>query len=120
MHTKTLTELKAGLANRDFSSREKTEHFLARIQHYDSDLPSFVTVPDTQALAPADADRLAAADARARRDGARRAGPRRAAAVTWRRSWVWVDGANDGRQRRTSRGCALPGSYAREASAHPL
>ena len=55
MHTKTLTELKAGLANRDFSSRELTEHFLARIQQYDSDLNSFVTVTDTQALAQADA-----------------------------------------------------------------
>jgi aspartyl-tRNA(Asn)/glutamyl-tRNA(Gln) amidotransferase subunit A len=55
MHTKTLTELKAGLANRDFSSRELTEHFLARIQQYDGDLNSFVTVTDTQALAQADA-----------------------------------------------------------------
>ncbi len=32
-----------------------TEHFLARIQQYDSDLNSFVTVTDTQALAQADA-----------------------------------------------------------------
>ncbi|WP_288364110.1 Asp-tRNA(Asn)/Glu-tRNA(Gln) amidotransferase subunit GatA [uncultured Spongiibacter sp.] len=55
MHTKTLTELKAGLANRDFSSRELTEHFLARIQQYDGDLNSFVTVTDVQALAQADA-----------------------------------------------------------------
>ena len=55
MHTKTLTELKAGLAAGDFSSRELTEHFLARIKQYDGELNSFVTVTEEQALAQADA-----------------------------------------------------------------
>ena len=55
MHNKTLTELKAGLAAGDFSSRELTEHFLARIQQHDSELNSFITVTAEQALAQADA-----------------------------------------------------------------
>ena len=55
MHTKTLTELKAGLAAGEFSSRELTEHFLGRIQQFDADINSFVTVTEQQALAQADA-----------------------------------------------------------------
>ncbi|WP_101674575.1 Asp-tRNA(Asn)/Glu-tRNA(Gln) amidotransferase subunit GatA [Alloalcanivorax mobilis] len=55
MHTKTLTELKAGLQAKDFSARELTEHFLARIEHHDGTLNSFVTVTADQALAQADA-----------------------------------------------------------------
>ncbi|MBL4569584.1 MAG: Asp-tRNA(Asn)/Glu-tRNA(Gln) amidotransferase subunit GatA [Alcanivorax sp.] len=55
MHNKTLTELKAGLAAGDFSSRELTEHFLARIQQHDGELNSFITVTAEQALAQADA-----------------------------------------------------------------
>ena len=55
MHNKTLTELKAGLAAGDFSSRELTEHFLARIQQHDGELNSFISVTAEQALAQADA-----------------------------------------------------------------
>ncbi|ASK34939.1 Asp-tRNA(Asn)/Glu-tRNA(Gln) amidotransferase GatCAB subunit A [Alcanivorax sp. N3-2A] len=55
MHTKTLTELKAGLQAKDFSARELTEHFLARIERHDGTLNSFVTVTADQALAQADA-----------------------------------------------------------------
>ena len=55
MHNKTLTELKAGLASGDFSSRELTEHFLTRIKQHDGELNSFITVTEAQALAQADA-----------------------------------------------------------------
>ncbi len=55
MHDKTLTELKAGLQAGDFSSRELTEHFLARIKRHDGDLNSFITVTEEQALQQADA-----------------------------------------------------------------
>ncbi|PHS56174.1 MAG: Asp-tRNA(Asn)/Glu-tRNA(Gln) amidotransferase GatCAB subunit A, partial [Alcanivorax sp.] len=55
MHTKTLTELRAGLAAREFSSRELTEHFLRRIRQFDGELNSLITVTEEQALAQADA-----------------------------------------------------------------
>ncbi|MGC3872019.1 Asp-tRNA(Asn)/Glu-tRNA(Gln) amidotransferase subunit GatA [Halomonas sp. GXIMD04776] len=55
MHDKTLTELASGLSTGDFSSRELTEHFLARIQRLDGELNSFITVTTEQALASADA-----------------------------------------------------------------
>ncbi|HQV40985.1 MAG: Asp-tRNA(Asn)/Glu-tRNA(Gln) amidotransferase subunit GatA [Moraxellaceae bacterium] len=58
MHHKTLAELATGLAAKDFSSVELTQHFLDRIRRHDSTLNSFITVCETQALAQA-----AAADA---------------------------------------------------------
>ncbi len=59
----TLAELSRGLANGAFSSRELTEHFLARIGEFDPRINSFITVIAESALAAADA-----AD-HARRDG---------------------------------------------------
>ena len=62
MHNKTLNELAAGLKEKQFSSRELTEHFLGRIEQHDGALNSFVTVCAEQALAAADAaDRQLAA-----------------------------------------------------------
>jgi aspartyl-tRNA(Asn)/glutamyl-tRNA(Gln) amidotransferase subunit A len=58
MHRKTLAELAAGLAAKDFSSVELTQHFLGRIRQHDGTLNSFITVCEEQALAQA-----AAADA---------------------------------------------------------
>ena len=58
MHHKTLADLATGLAAKDFSSVELTQHFLDRIRRHDSTLNSFITVCETQALAQA-----AAADA---------------------------------------------------------
>jgi len=55
MHDKTLAELAAGLARKDFSSRELTQHFLDRIQRFDGELNSFVTICSTEALQQADA-----------------------------------------------------------------
>ncbi|MFG6159821.1 Asp-tRNA(Asn)/Glu-tRNA(Gln) amidotransferase subunit GatA [Halomonas sp. 1390] len=55
MHDKTLTELAASLAAGEFSSRELTENLLARIDRFDGDLNSFITVTPEQALAAADA-----------------------------------------------------------------
>ncbi|MFP5430258.1 MAG: amidase, partial [Gammaproteobacteria bacterium] len=57
MHHKTLAELAAGLAAKDFSSVELTRHFLDRIRRHDGTLNSFITVCEEQALA-----RAAAAD----------------------------------------------------------
>jgi len=62
LHTLTLSELASGLARRDFSSVELTQHFLTRIDRFDrasnGGLNSFITVTPEQALAQA-----AAADA---------------------------------------------------------
>ena len=55
MHDKTLTELAAGLAAGEFTSRELTEHLLGRIERLDGTLNSFITVTAEQALAAADA-----------------------------------------------------------------
>ncbi|TDR53837.1 MULTISPECIES: Asp-tRNA(Asn)/Glu-tRNA(Gln) amidotransferase subunit GatA [Halomonas] len=54
MHDKTLTELAAGLATGEFSSRELTQALLARIERLDGDLNSFISVTAEQALAAAD------------------------------------------------------------------
>ncbi|HEX4976098.1 MAG TPA: Asp-tRNA(Asn)/Glu-tRNA(Gln) amidotransferase subunit GatA [Pseudomonadales bacterium] len=53
MHRKTLAELARGLAQKEFSSLELTQHFLERIQTHDADLNSFITVLPEQALAQA-------------------------------------------------------------------
>ncbi|AXY41190.1 Asp-tRNA(Asn)/Glu-tRNA(Gln) amidotransferase subunit GatA [Halomonas sp. JS92-SW72] len=55
MHDKTLSELAAALTAGEFTSRELTEHQLARIARLDGELNSFITVTEEQALAAADA-----------------------------------------------------------------
>lgn len=55
LHQKTLAELATGLTAREYSSRELTQHFLARIKKYDGELNSFITVCDELALRQADA-----------------------------------------------------------------
>lgn len=55
MHDKTLSELAAALTAGEFTSRELTEHLLARIERLDGDLNSLITVTTELALAAADA-----------------------------------------------------------------
>jgi aspartyl-tRNA(Asn)/glutamyl-tRNA(Gln) amidotransferase subunit A len=59
MHTKTLAQLSAGLKAGEYSSVELTQHFLSRIEQFDSKLNSFITVTPKQAL-----EQAKAADAR--------------------------------------------------------
>jgi aspartyl-tRNA(Asn)/glutamyl-tRNA(Gln) amidotransferase subunit A len=65
MHNKTLAELAEGLRNRQFSSRELTLAYLARIKHH-QELNAFITVTEELALQQADAAdaRLAAGNAK--------------------------------------------------------
>ena len=65
LHTQTLTELAAGLKAKKFSSVELTRHFLNRIEKFDGELNSFITVTPELALAQAQA-----ADARMASGGA--------------------------------------------------
>ena len=62
LHTYTLAALRDGLARGDFSSRELTQHFLTRIQQFDGQLNSFITVCADNALAQADAADIARAN----------------------------------------------------------
>lgn len=55
LHDKTLKQLRDGLQQGEFSSRELTQHFLSRIASHDSALNAFITVTAEQALAQADA-----------------------------------------------------------------
>ncbi|HET8729496.1 MAG TPA: Asp-tRNA(Asn)/Glu-tRNA(Gln) amidotransferase subunit GatA [Moraxellaceae bacterium] len=55
LHQQTLAELARGLAHREFSSRELTQHFLDRITRHDGKLNSFITVCADLALTQADA-----------------------------------------------------------------
>ena len=55
MHSKSLTEISKGLQAKEFSSREVTEHFLARIKQHDGQINSFITLTEESALAQADA-----------------------------------------------------------------
>ncbi len=55
LHTKTLTEIGAGLEKGEFSSVEVTTALLERIERFDGDLNAFVTVTGEQALAAAQA-----------------------------------------------------------------
>jgi aspartyl-tRNA(Asn)/glutamyl-tRNA(Gln) amidotransferase subunit A len=58
MHNKSLQELAAGLANKDFSSVELTQHFLDRIEAH-QDLNAFITVdPDVSLQQAAAADSI--------------------------------------------------------------
>ncbi len=50
MHNKSLAELSAALTSGDISSVELTQYFLDRIDQYDGDINSFVTVTAEQAL----------------------------------------------------------------------
>lgn len=61
LHQQSLRQLTEGLNNKQFSSVELTQHFLQRIQQFDADLNSFITVTDDHALTQA----KAADDARA-------------------------------------------------------
>jgi aspartyl-tRNA(Asn)/glutamyl-tRNA(Gln) amidotransferase subunit A len=54
MHDKTLTELAAGLRAGDYSSVELTQTYLDRIEKFDGDLNSFITVARERALASAE------------------------------------------------------------------
>jgi aspartyl-tRNA(Asn)/glutamyl-tRNA(Gln) amidotransferase subunit A len=65
MHDKTIAELAQGLKNKEFSSVELTQAFLARIRQHDPRLNCFVTVTEDLALAAAQAAdaRLARGDA---------------------------------------------------------
>ena len=69
MHDTTLSELAVALEAGEYSSRELTEHLLARIDRLDGELNSFITVTSEAALEAAD-----------RADAARAAG--RAGALT--------------------------------------
>ena len=53
LHTKTLTELKAGLDNGEFTSVDITRALLDRIATHDKDLNAFITVMGDAALASA-------------------------------------------------------------------
>jgi len=55
MHTSSLKKLSEGLRTRQFSSRELTQHFLARIDRLDPQINSFITVTAERALSQADA-----------------------------------------------------------------
>jgi aspartyl-tRNA(Asn)/glutamyl-tRNA(Gln) amidotransferase subunit A len=55
MHEKTIAELVLGLKQKDYSSLELTQAFLARIQQHDTALNSFITVTEDSALAAAKA-----------------------------------------------------------------
>ncbi|HKK05475.1 MAG TPA: Asp-tRNA(Asn)/Glu-tRNA(Gln) amidotransferase subunit GatA [Gammaproteobacteria bacterium] len=65
MYTKSIAELAAGLRAREFSSEELTRALLERINRLDSQLNSFITVAEEQALEQARAAdaRLAAGEA---------------------------------------------------------
>ncbi len=55
MHNLTIAEIRKKLIDKEFSSREITQHFLDRIKTCDKNLNSFITVTEEAALAQADA-----------------------------------------------------------------
>lgn len=55
LHLQTLSELRRQLDAGTISARELTAHFLDRIERFDGELNSFITVTAEQALAEADA-----------------------------------------------------------------
>lgn len=62
LHLKTIAHMADDLAEKRYSATELVTHFLNRIQQYDSELNSFITVTHDQALAAAkkaDQDRMA-------------------------------------------------------------
>ena len=50
LHTLSVAKLIAGLQSKQFSSVELTEHFLQRIDSFDEQINSFITVTKEQAL----------------------------------------------------------------------
>jgi len=80
MHQKTLVELSADLQKGSCSSEELTRACLERISKYDSELNSFVTVVEQQALAAAMSRLLEDGELRAELSRRSRA---RAAEFTW-------------------------------------
>jgi len=65
MHNKTIAELSQGLANGDFTSVELTQAFLDRIDQFDGEINSYITVCKDEALAAAKAadEQIAAGNA---------------------------------------------------------
>lgn len=55
LHRLSIRELSQGLQQRQFSSRELTEHYLKRIDKLDTQINSYITVTAEQALNAADA-----------------------------------------------------------------
>lgn len=55
LHRLSIRELSQGLQQRQFSSRELTEHYLKRIDKLDTQINSYITVTAEQALIAADA-----------------------------------------------------------------
>ena len=55
MHSKSLAELSQALQQKKLSSVELTRYFLGRIEQYDSQLNSFITVTPELALTQAQA-----------------------------------------------------------------
>jgi len=54
MHNLTIAEISHKLKNKEFSSKEITQHFLSRINDLDKYYNCFITVPEEQALAQAE------------------------------------------------------------------
>ena len=50
MHNKTVSELKKAIEKKEVSSLELTNHFLDRIKNLDSNLNSFITLTEEQAI----------------------------------------------------------------------
>ena len=50
MHNKTVSELIKAIEKKEVSSVELTNHFLDRIKNLDSNLNSFITLTEEQAL----------------------------------------------------------------------
>ncbi len=53
LHELSITELNAGLRNKDFSSVELTQHFIERIERLDTRFNSFISICSEQALTAA-------------------------------------------------------------------
>ena len=50
MHNKTVSELKKVIEKKEVSALELTNHFLDRIKNLDSNLNSFITLTEEQAI----------------------------------------------------------------------
>lgn len=54
LHRLSIRELSQGLQDKKFSSRELTQHYLQRIEQFDTDIKSYITVTPEHALKAAD------------------------------------------------------------------